>query len=583
MSNPTILLSADTTPIDVGTIGIPNTAPIAVNDTLTATNEDNVITYTAAQLLGNDIDLDGDTLTIASVTSGIVTMVWNYSWSAWEYFTSSTGGTAVLNADGTVSFTPDSNFNGVASFTYQVKDSTLTSDSATVTVNVTPVNDAPSGADNTVTINKNNSYIVTAADFGFSDPNDSVANTLLNVIVSSLPVATDGVYQLNGVNVAIGQRINIADINDNKLVFIPATDKNGTGLGSLGFHVQDDGGTVNGGVDTNAIANTLNFNIADVAPVAVNDTLTALEDSVTTYAAMQLLNNDTDLDGDTFTIASVTNGTVTMVWNYSWSAWEYITSSTGGTAVLNAGGIVSFTPDSNFNGVASFTYQIKDSTLTSDSATVTVNVTPVNDAPSGADNTVTINKNSSYIVTAADFGFSDPNDSVANALLNVIVSSLPVATDGVYQLNGVNVAIGQRINIADINDNKLVFTPATDKSGTDLGGLGFNVQDDGGIAHAGVDTDATANTLSFTINSDIISFNNVNSVTMPVTITDTNLANISSDFQANVTGQNTIVFVSEGPTFVPQDSGVTPTLVELVGVAANAVSTDAAASAVSIV
>ena len=61
------------------------------------------MTYTAAQLLGNDTDVDGNLLTIASVTSG-------------------TGGTAVLNGDGTVTFTPTANFNGAASFSYTASD-----------------------------------------------------------------------------------------------------------------------------------------------------------------------------------------------------------------------------------------------------------------------------------------------------------------------------------------------------------------------------------------------------------------------------------------------------------------------------
>ncbi|MCQ4349179.1 cadherin-like domain-containing protein [Pseudomonas stutzeri] len=52
-------------------------------------------------MLGNDSDVDGDSLSIASVTSG-------------------TGGSAVLNADGTVTFTPDADFNGVATFSYTV-------------------------------------------------------------------------------------------------------------------------------------------------------------------------------------------------------------------------------------------------------------------------------------------------------------------------------------------------------------------------------------------------------------------------------------------------------------------------------
>src|SRR4029078_8914488 len=100
-----------------------NDAPVANGDTLAAT-EDTPVTYTAAQLLGNDSGLAGDTLTIASVTNG-------------------SGGTAVLNGNGTVTFTPNANFNGAASFSYTVRDCSLRSAPATVTVNVAAVNNAP--------------------------------------------------------------------------------------------------------------------------------------------------------------------------------------------------------------------------------------------------------------------------------------------------------------------------------------------------------------------------------------------------------------------------------------------------------
>src|SRR5690606_17409489 len=120
-----------------------NDAPVANDDTLSAT-EDTPITYTAAQLLGNDTDVDGDTLTIASVTSG-------------------TGGTAMLNADGTVTFTPHANFNGVADFTYTVTDGSLTSNTATVTVNVAAVNDAPVANDDTLSAPEDTPITYTAA------------------------------------------------------------------------------------------------------------------------------------------------------------------------------------------------------------------------------------------------------------------------------------------------------------------------------------------------------------------------------------------------------------------------------------
>src|SRR5436309_10304666 len=90
--------------------------------------------------------------------------------------------------------------------------------------------------------------------------------------------------------------------------------------------------------------------------------------------------------------------------------------------------------------------------------TITVNVRSVNDAPSGADKTVAINEDSSYTFAAADFGFSDSNDSPANNLLAVKITTLPAA--GTLKDNSVAVTTGQVIPVADINGGKLVFSPA---------------------------------------------------------------------------------------------------------------------------
>jgi VCBS repeat-containing protein len=125
------------------TINPVNDAPVAGADTLSAT-EDTPVTYTANQLLANDTDVDSPTLHISSVTSG-------------------TGGTATLNGDGTVTFTPSANFNGPASFTYKASDGALDSAAATVTVNVAAVNDPPvftSGATGSVAENAPVSTVV---------------------------------------------------------------------------------------------------------------------------------------------------------------------------------------------------------------------------------------------------------------------------------------------------------------------------------------------------------------------------------------------------------------------------------------
>ena len=122
----------------------------------------------------------------------------------------------------------------------------------TITINVTSVNDAPAGTNKTVTTLEDTAYTFTAADFGFTDPSDSPANTLLAVKITTLPAA--GTLTNNGVAVTAGQFITLADITAGLLKFTPAANANGAGYASFTFQVQDDGGTANGGVDLDPIA-----------------------------------------------------------------------------------------------------------------------------------------------------------------------------------------------------------------------------------------------------------------------------------------------------------------------------------------
>src|SRR2546423_4373801 len=112
-----------------------------------------------------------------------------------------------------------------------------------MTVNVTSVNDAPAGTNNTVTTNEDTQYTFAAADFGFTDPNDSPANALTAVKVTTIPGA--GSLTLSGVAVTAGQTVSVVNINSGNLKFAPAANGSGTGYTSFTFQVQDDGGTAN--------------------------------------------------------------------------------------------------------------------------------------------------------------------------------------------------------------------------------------------------------------------------------------------------------------------------------------------------
>src|SRR5439155_16353 len=99
-------------------------APVAVNDSY-ATAEDTTLTVITPGVLANDSDVEGDPLSAVLVSSP-------------------THGTLTLNSDGSFTYTPALNYNGPDSFTYKANDGQVDSPTnATVSITVTPVNDAP--------------------------------------------------------------------------------------------------------------------------------------------------------------------------------------------------------------------------------------------------------------------------------------------------------------------------------------------------------------------------------------------------------------------------------------------------------
>jgi hypothetical protein len=295
------------------------------------------------------------------------------------------------DATGSLTYTPVANQSGTATLTLTVRnaggdgvlgnaDDNLFSRNFTVTVN--RVNQAPTGTDHTVTLLEGSTYTFAAADFGFGDPNDTPPNNLQAVKVTTLPAA--GTLTDNGAAVTVGQFVSTADISAGKLVFTPATGASGSASTSFTFQVQDDGGTANGGVDTDPIPRTM-----------------------------------------------------------------------------------------------------------------TINVTAVNHAPIGTDNTVTTPTGTPYVFTTADFGFSDPNDTPPNNFQAVKVTTLPAA--GTLTDDGAAVTAGQLVSTADISAGNLVFTPAISTSGSPSTSFTFQVQDDGGTANGGVDTDPIPRTMTINV------------------------------------------------------------------------------------
>ncbi|MDB5948100.1 MAG: hypothetical protein JWQ33_3126, partial [Ramlibacter sp.] len=365
-------------------------APVANNDTLTAT-EDTAATYTAAQLLGNDTDVDGPSLTIGTVTSGA-------------------GGTAVLNGNGTVTFSPGADFNGVAGFSYTATDGALASNTATVTVNVAPVNDAPVAVGDILAATEDTPVTYTAAQLLANDTDvDGPALTIAGVTSGS-----GGTAVLNG---------------NGTVTFTPGP--NFSGAAGFSYAATD------GALTSNAATVTVNVAAANHAPVAVNDSVAASEDTPVTYTAAQLLGNDVDQDGQPLSIASVA-------------------SASGGTAVLNPDGTVTFTPAADYSGPANFDYVATDSLLTSNAASVTVTIAAVNDAPVAASDTLAATEDTPVTYTAAQLLGND-TDVDGPALT---VASVTSGIGGSAVLKGVGTVTF--VPIANFNGAAVFSYTATD-------------------------------------------------------------------------------------------------------------------------
>ncbi|MFL5327544.1 MAG: DUF4347 domain-containing protein [Gemmataceae bacterium] len=489
-----------------------NDAPSGTNKTVTAL-EDNAYIFAASEFGFSDPnDSPANNLLAIKLTSlpGAGTLTDNGLAVATNQFIS----LADINA-GLLKFMPgaDGNGAGYASFTFAVQDDGGTANGGvdldptpnTITIDVTSVNDAPPGADKTVTTLEDTAYAFKASDFGFTDANDSPANKLLSVKITALPAV--GNLTDNGIAVAKDQFIPIADINGGLLKYTPGADANGAGYASLTFAVQDDGGTANGGVDLDPTPNTITVNVTSVndAPGGTNKTVTATEDITYVFSAGDFGFTDSkDSPANSLSFVKITSlpGAGSLTDNGIAVAKDQFVP----VADIN-GGLLKFTPVANAqgSGYASFTFAVQDNGGTANGGvdldptpnTITIDVTSVNDAPAGADKTVTTLEDTAYVFAASDFGFTDPSDSPANSLLSVKITSLPGV--GSFTDNGAAVTLNQFVSIADINGGLLKYAPVANNNGAGYANFTFAVRDDGGTANGGSDLDPTPNTMTINV------------------------------------------------------------------------------------
>ncbi len=286
-----------------------------------------------------------------------------------------TAGQVIAAADiANLVFLPGLNENGsnYSSFTFSVQDDSgsFSASPNTLTFDVTPVNDAPSGADNTVTTNEDTAYTFGPNDFGFTDPD--TGDALQAVRIDTLSLDPDATLQLNGIDVTAGQVIAAADIAN--LVFLPGLNENGSNYSSFTFSVQDDSGSFS------ASPNTFTFDVTPVndQPSSADNTITTNEDTTYTFSALDFAFIDPDT-GDSLSAVRI---------NALPTADTLQLNGTDVTPgqVIDATdlGLLTFAPaqDANGESYASFTFQVEDQGgAFAASNTITFDVTPVNDAP----------------------------------------------------------------------------------------------------------------------------------------------------------------------------------------------------------
>ncbi|RVT82509.1 tandem-95 repeat protein, partial [Inhella crocodyli] len=321
-------------------------------------------------------------------------------------------------------------------FTVTTADGT----SSTVTVSITGTNDAP---------------VITSDGGGDTAALNVAENTTAVTTVTSTDVDTGDTRSYAIAGGADAARFTI-DPTTGALRFVTApnreapTDADGNNVYEVQVRVTD----AAGGSDLQ----TLRVTVTNVneAPVALVDALSFNEDTV---GSGNVLANDSDPEGTALSVLSYSvAGVATNV-----AAGTPTTIAGVGTLTLAANGAYTFTPVANYNGpVPVVTYTVSDGSLQS-TATLTLTVNPVNDAPVAAGGAVNGTEDTALVLGWSAFGVTDADSST----LSVQITTLPA--DGQLQFfNGsawVAVSANQTVSAADINAGRLRFVPDANESG----------------------------------------------------------------------------------------------------------------------
>lgn len=287
--------------------------PPVANDDAAATIED---TPTVINVASNDTDDTGLNLASISVTQPV-------------------NGVATANADGTVGYTPNANFNGNDSFTYTIDDiDGNTSNSALVLVAVDPVNDAPVASNDAYAAVQDTVLSVNAASGLLANDSDVDGDALTASLVTA-PVTG-----------------NVVIAADGSFVYTPAAGFTGDDI--FTYNASD-------GVASSTATVTITVSApSNQPPVAQDDYMSVTRNTGATNNSVTyfVLANDSDPDG------TIDATTLTIV-----------AAPLHGTATVNLDGSITYIPKAGYAGSDALGYTVNDNQgATSNTATVRIDV-----------------------------------------------------------------------------------------------------------------------------------------------------------------------------------------------------------------
>jgi hypothetical protein len=361
------------------TILAENDPPIVNNDFATSPED----TEVSIDVVNNDVDVDE-----------------NLDPTTVEVISPPGSGEVVNPADGTIDYTPQLNFNGLDTFSYQVCDTDLLCGTATVTVTVTPVNDPPLA---------NNDYATTPED------------TAVQISVMENDYDVEGRLDGSSLSVVVPPTDGTTSVNFSLGTIIYTPDLNFSGSDSFSYQICDL--LLSGAPGACDIAQvSVSVDVVNDPPVAMDDSVSTPED---TPVLIDVLANDTDVDGNIYP------GSVNV-----------IAQPVSGTVENHGDGTLTYAPYPEFHGGDSFRYQVCDVIPPGipgdcDTATVIISINSVNDPPVAHDDRYLAIKNI-VLERGVPGVLSNDQDPEGDSITVVLVEgpkvgSLSLQMDGSWQ------------------------------------------------------------------------------------------------------------------------------------------------------